>query len=61
MTKKKIVEEALRAYLDNLGGGEKEQDPLEASFGAWVRDESPEETVDAIKKKMRDAIRRRKP
>jgi len=60
MTKKKIVENALRTYLDSLGEDD-DADPLEASFGAWERDETAEETVDAIRERMRKAIRRRSP
>ena len=43
MSKKRLVEEALRTFMDQAGD-ETEYAIIERSFGAWRRDEAPEET-----------------
>jgi len=57
VSKRKLVEEALRARLEPLGdlrGG----DVLERTRGAWRRDESPEETVRRCRGSFRRALAR---
>ena len=39
-SKKRIVEDAIRLYSETV---EKRPDPLEQSFGAWRRNEVPEQ------------------
>jgi predicted transcriptional regulator len=43
LSKKALIEKALREYMDRLDPNH-ELDAIEKSFGAWNRDESPEET-----------------
>jgi predicted transcriptional regulator len=43
LSKKALVEKALREYMDRFEPNH-EIDAIERSFGAWSRDESPEET-----------------
>ncbi len=51
MTKREILEEAIKNFWKKVSV-EKEVDSFQASFGAWERDESVEETV----RKSRDAF-----
>ena len=45
ISKKRLVEEGLNLYFE--GTGDKVgHDILEASFGAWERDEAPQETLE---------------
>ena len=53
MTKREILEEAIKNFWKTVSV-EKEIDSFQASFGAWERDESAEETV----RKSRDAFNR---
>jgi len=49
--KKKVIENAVRAYSEQ-SGAKAEEDFLDRSWGAWKREESPGETV----KKAREAF-----
>lgn len=51
MSKREILEEAIKNFWEKVSI-EKEVDSFQASFGAWERDESAEETV----RKSRDAF-----
>ena len=44
MSKKKVLEKALRAYLNSVAET-MEDDILNRSFGIWERDESTEQTI----------------
>lgn len=59
MTKKKLVEKALRAYLDELGPQDQD-DVLSECFGAWKRKESPAATTRRVRKKMVESTKRRR-
>lgn len=43
LSRKAFIEQALREYMDRVSPNRK-LDIIEWSFGAWKRDESPEET-----------------
>lgn len=53
LTKKRFLEEAIQLRAEQPDEAEVRRrrfvEAIEASFGAWVRDESPEETVRQIK------------
>lgn len=52
VSKKKVIEDAVKLYVDKMERKGK-TDILQETFGAWARDETPEETV----RKNRDAFR----
>ena len=53
VSKKKVIEDAVKLYVDKMENKQK-TDILQETFGTWVREESPEETV----RKSRDAFRK---
>jgi len=59
ITKKSLVENALRTYINGLKEN-LEQDMISESFGAWQREETAEETWALGKKTFRRAFQRHK-
>ena len=57
ITKKSLIENALRAYFDQMGE-RMERDIIERSFGAWKRDESAEETWSRARKTFNEGFKR---
>ena len=58
ITKKQFLEEAIRMRAAKISR-ERAHEIIENSFGAWQRDEPPEETVAGIKRAFREAGDRR--
>ena len=58
LSKKALVEKALREYMDRFEPNH-ELDTIERSFGAWKRDESPEETWQWGRDRFREGFYRR--
>ena len=54
-SKKRIVEEAIRLYSESV---EQKPDPLDQSFGAWRRSESPDELHRRIRAAFEDSMHR---
>ena len=57
ITKKSLIEKALRAYFDQVGE-RMERDILECSFGLWKRDETAEETWTRARKTFNESFKR---
>ena len=59
ITKKSLIEKALRAYLEEMG--EKlGHDIVDRSFGAWKRDETAQETWSRAREAFNRGFERRK-
>lgn len=58
ITKKALVEKALRAYIQE-SGSESEPDIIERTFGTWKRDESFDETLKRGKRAFEAGMKRR--
>ena len=56
-TKKAVVEEAVRAYGERVRS-ESKQDVLDRTYGAWKRDEKPDETVQRAREAFRGSMER---
>lgn len=56
-TKKAVIEGAVRAYGEKVLG-ETEEDAFGRTFGAWKRDESPNETVQRARAAFRRSMER---
>ena len=54
-SKKRIVEDAIRLYSETV---EQKPDPLERSFGAWRRTETPDELHRRIRAAFEDSMHR---
>lgn len=59
VSKKKIIEGAIEAYAQKLGKAS-QASVFEQTFGAWKRDETPQETVERGRKAFRDSMMRRR-
>ena len=57
LSKKRLVEAALRSYFKQRGA-KPAHEILERTFGAWKRDESPEETRVRVREKFNKSFRR---
>ena len=57
VSKKKLVEDALRAHLDEMGQIDS-PDVIDEACGAWKRREKPETTVRRVRKLFRDGLKR---
>jgi predicted transcriptional regulator len=57
-TKKAVIENAIRLYADRLET-ERQIDVLDRTWGAWQREETPEETVERSRFAFRRSMRRR--
>ena len=57
MSKKKVLEKALRAYLNSVAET-LEDDILNRSFGIWERDESTEQTIAKSRQIFREGFSR---
>ena len=57
-SKKTVIERAIAAYSEKI---EKEVniEVLEETFGAWKREEPPEETIEKAKTAFRESLQRR--
>ncbi len=60
ITKKSLVENALRAYINGLNEN-LQLDMISQSFGAWQREETAEETWKRGKETLRRGFERHKP
>ncbi len=58
-SKKQVIEEAVNLLESTLGEGDSASF-LDQSFGAWNRDESARETVDAARAAFRESFERRR-
>ena len=59
ITKKSLIEKALRAYLEEMG--EKlDHDIVDRSFGAWRRDETAQETWSRAREALSRGFERHK-
>jgi len=58
-TRKAVIEQAVRDYAAKVAP-QGAPDAFEATSGAWARDESPEATIEAVKKRSREAFARRR-
>lgn len=58
VTKKAVIERAIEMYAEQVEQG---LDPLDATLGAWQRDEKPAETVDRAREAFRRPMQRRRP
>lgn len=56
-SKKKVIEDAIEAYAAQVDK-DGEHDVFQEACGLWKRDESPAETVEAIRKAFRDSMLR---
>jgi predicted DNA-binding protein len=56
-TKKAIIEDAIRHYVKKVEVTQ-EMDVFETTAGAWKRNESPAETIRAIRKETRGTLTR---
>jgi len=57
LSKKRLVEAALRSYFKQRGA-KPAHEILERTFGAWKREESPEETRVRVREKFNKSFRR---
>jgi len=57
LSKKAIIEQAIRNFWKSLSQ-EKEPDFFQESFGAWKRDETPEETVSKARNAFNQGMNR---
>jgi len=55
MSKKRIVEDAIRLYSETIA---QRPDPLDQSFGAWRRSETPDELHHRIRAACEDSMHR---
>jgi predicted DNA-binding transcriptional regulator len=58
ITKKQFLQEAIRMRAAETSR-ERAREIIDRAWGAWVRDEPPEETVAAIKRAFRESAERR--
>lgn len=56
-TKKQVIEGAINLYAEKIEK-EMKKDILDQTFGAWQREESTEETVNMVRKVLRDSMER---
>lgn len=57
VSKKKVIEDAVKLYVDKMESKQK-TDILKETFGAWSRDETPEETVRKSRTAFRQSMER---
>lgn len=57
VSKKKLIEKALRSYL-NERKDNAESDAIDRAFGLWKRDETPEQTIRNVRNTFREAFTR---
>jgi predicted transcriptional regulator len=59
-TRKAVLEQAIRDLAAKVSPGAA-ADVFEATSGAWSRDDTPDETVQAMRQRSRAAFARRRP